>query len=179
MRGNFMTPREKEIFNCRIVVNTILEKFHSGGTTATLPSDIIDMMVHCPTVLEREEDEELQEELLEFLNCNKDLIQDMFSNFEETRSLLEKTLLSGFCYENTENLSNVSTFHVFYETLWGLWLIDEYDPTDGLAWSYLNYVVEQIDPKDFGMIKKSIAEDFLDRQSLSPIQELWKKILHR
>tara|TARA_B100000925_G_C21977390_1_gene460703 strand:+ start:730 stop:1260 length:531 start_codon:yes stop_codon:yes gene_type:complete len=165
-----------ELFHCKNVVFEILNKEDSEIE----PSDVIEMLIHSTTLLEQENNEELSEDLNVWIDTHIDLIDHIFYSFAtNTRVEMEKLFLNGFIQDLDHNQQMLSVVQVYYKTLFALWLAREYDPTNGEAWEYLSYVIDRVDRSNFGMIKKHIAQNFLDRESLCPIQDLWKKILHR
>ena len=170
-QGNFMTPRELENEGSRIIVEKMLDDYKGIE-----PSDVIHMMVHSSIVLEGDHDHNLKGDIINWVNDNEVLIKEMFSGFSELREDMEK-VFSGFCHDLDKNHDILNTISTYYTTLWGLWLAGEKDPTNGLAWDYLSYATEQIDPKNFGLIKDYIRSTLYNRMSANPIQELWKKIL--
>ena len=146
----------EELFHCKSVVFSILNKEDSEID----PSDVIEMLVHSTKLLEQtEEDEELYEDLNIWIDTHIDLIDHIFYSFAtNTRVEMEKLFLNGFLQDLDHNREMLNVVQVYYKTLFGLWLAREYDPTNGEAWAYLSYVVEQLDKSNFGLIKTYIMQ---------------------
>jgi len=172
-----MKTVDQELHHCKLVVFDILRKDQEEID----PSDVVDILIHSVDLLEQVDvDEVLVDDLNDWIDTNIDLIDTMFAAFSlTTQPEMQRTLLSGFLQDLPNNRDLLGTFHIYYTALFGLWLAREYDPTQGEAWGYLDYVVEEIDPQNFGLIKRYISENFIARTSLSPIQALWQKIVNK
>lgn len=173
-KGNFMTPDELEhLQGSEYIVEKMLDDYKEVE-----PSDVIHMMVHASILLEEDHDHELKRDIVVWVEDNERLIDVMFSGFGDLRSDMDKTLLN-FCRDYEDNREILETINTYYTTLWGLWLSEEQDPTKGLAWSYLDFVIEKIDGENFALIKDYIRHNLLNVKSANPVQGLWRKILNQ
>ena len=177
---DYFSPRYRELQEHHIELNELLDKFYEYGTDC--PIEALDILTHACFILDgvepsSDEKEDLVGELRNWLRTNMNLIERIFLSFYSLREEMSKVLLGDFVSDIEDNQQILGGIHTFYGALFGLWLIDEYEPIGGEAWSYLSYVIEELDVSNFAMIREFIGANLLDTQSLNPIQELWKKIL--
>lgn len=106
----------------------------------------------------------------------------ILDNHEELESIFSTDLndLMNFFHEDyidwnsQDTFENLATIQEFYTALLGLWMIDEYDPTNGKAWSLLTETTTFVSNNKvrFSPAMKMVNH-FRNPASMNPIQDLW------
>ena len=115
----------------------------------------------------------IKEQMLGFIKEHQKEITDIFStDIENLMGFFHEDYINWNCQETFENLATVQEF---YTALLGLWMVDEYDPTDGKAWSILTDTTNFVENNmtRFSPAKKMVSH-FRNPSSMNPIQDLWR-----
>lgn len=115
---------------------------------------------------------EIKDRMASFIKANHSELKDIFTT--------DLNDLMGFFHEdyinwdNPDTFENLATINEFYTALLGLWMVDEYDPTNGKAWSLLTETTTFVtnNGNRFARSKKMVNH-FRNPTSMNPIQDLW------
>lgn len=114
----------------------------------------------------------IKEKMSVFIKDNHKELIDIFST--------DLNDLMGFFHEDYINwnskdtFENLATVQEFYTALLGLWMINEYDPTDGKAWSILKETTTFVSNNQSRFAPSvRMVNHFRNPSSMNPIQELW------
>ena len=110
-----------------------------------------------------------------FIEANEDVLEGIFNS--DIANLMkifhEKNLHWG-----EKTFETLATIQEFYTALLGLWLVDEYDPTRGMAWGLLAETVEFVSQnKEQFLSAKPLVTYFHNPTSMNPIQDLWAMLV--
>jgi hypothetical protein len=108
-----------------------------------------------------------------FIKKNEDSLETIFNSDIET--IMEMFHESYINWDSQDTFETLATINEFYIALMGLWLVDEYDPTNGKAWSVLTDTTLFVEKnsKQFAR-SKQMVNHFHNPTSMNPIHDLWK-----
>jgi polyhydroxyalkanoate synthesis regulator phasin len=115
----------------------------------------------------------IKKQMTKFIETNEDTVTMIFnSDIETIMAFLRQKYIN---WESQETFESLATINEFYVALMGLWMIDEYDPTEGKAWSLLTETTSYVENNmnRFTPSKKMVSH-FHNPSSMNPIQDLWK-----
>ena len=115
---------------------------------------------------------EIKDRMTSFIKDNHNELKDIFTT--------DLNDLMGFFHEEYINWDSQDTFETlgtineFYTALLGLWMIDEYDPTNGKAWTLLTETTNFVSNNGSRFApSKRMVNHFRNPSSMNPIQDLW------
>lgn len=117
----------------------------------------------------------IKEDLLTHLEKYPHLLERIFDvDFQDMMGIFDEEYINWF---SSETFDQLATINEFYTALLGLWLLDEIDPTNGVAWKLIDESILKVQKnhKAFLGSKKMVAH-FLNPQSINPIHQLWREM---
>jgi len=115
----------------------------------------------------------IKNQMTRFIKTNEDIVTRIFNgDIEIIMGFLRQKYIN---WESQETFESLATIHEFYVALMGLWMIDEYDPTEGKAWSLLTETTSYVENNmNLFTPSKKMVNHFHNPSSMNPIQDLWK-----
>ena len=116
---------------------------------------------------------EIKLQMTKFLTTNEEAVFMIFN--EDIETLMAFFRQKYINWESQDTFENLATIHEFYVALMGLWLVDEYDPTNGKAWNILTQTTSYVESNMNRFTpSKQMVNHFHNPSSMNPIQDLWK-----
>lgn len=117
----------------------------------------------------------MKNKMSDFVSERTELLENIFaSDLKELMRFFHEDYID---WNSEETFEALATVNEFYTALLGLWMLDEYDPTKGTAWTLLSdtkrYVTEN---KQRFAPSKRMASQFRNASSMNPIQDLWNEM---
>lgn len=80
-------------------------------------------------------------------------------------------------WSSPDTFEKLATINEFYTALLGLWLLDEIDPTEGVAWKMIDECILKVQKNHKAFIgAKKMVSHFSNPQSINPIHQLWREM---
>lgn len=117
--------------------------------------------------------DKIKEQMVSFYSEHQEELEAIFTtDIENLMGFFHEDYINWNCQETFENLA---TIQEFYTALMGLWMVNEYDPTKGKAWSILTDTTTFVsnNMNRFTPSKKMVSH-FRNPSSMNPIQDLWR-----